>query len=107
MNYTKHAIERFKTRFPELRKKDQHDKVTFHQLFTAAKETKRFINNTEFLVYLIERYGDYNNKYFENGDMIFVVVNDLVVTVMNADEPLTSSNKVFRKPPKSGFHKKV
>jgi Asp-tRNA(Asn)/Glu-tRNA(Gln) amidotransferase B subunit len=104
MIYTRHAVDQLKARFPSLITKDEAPKVTFHKVFSEAKETKRFLNNTNYLVYMLEKYGDCDCKYFENGDMVFIVRGETVVTVIDRNTP-PFKGAVFRKEKSGGYRK--
>lgn len=81
--YTNHAVDRFKERFPHLQVKGQSPLVTFHRVFTGAKLDRSFLNDTKRLVYMMEKYGDYDQNYYVNGDIVFVTKQRTVITVMD------------------------
>lgn len=85
---TQHAIDRYVERF--CHKKTNRDTALDEivKLFDSSKENKSFINNTSNMVYLCERYGsDMISKisFKENRNILFLCVEDTVVTVMNTD----------------------
>ncbi len=96
MDYSKHAINRLKERFSHHLVPNQHARVTMHQLFSKAKETRRFFNDSSYMVYVMDRYGDTNVKFFEYEDIIFLVREELVVTVYDLATQQSASSR-YRK----------
>lgn len=84
MIYSKHAIERLKERFPYEFDGRQSDRDTFHRIFEQATLDGRFLNNTRFMVYLMEKYGDCDRQFYTYNNAVFVVKhNKVVVTVVD------------------------
>lgn len=87
MRYSKHAVERFRERFPNRCFQDQSDLVSIHNDFKRAVENKTFIHNEKIMTYLAKRYGDCSHTFFENGNMMFIVKwNAIVVTVVDSSK---------------------
>lgn len=97
MQYTKHAMTRLQERFSHHLVPNQHILITINHLFNKAVETKRFFNNTKYMVYVMERYGDLNIKYFEYEDIVFVVRNDIIMTVFDSNSRINKSSRFQRK----------
>lgn len=95
--YTNHAVDRFKERFPALMEKGVHVKVTLHRLMQSATRERASSNDSRRLVYMMEKYGDWNFDYFVSGDVVFVAREDRVVTVIDRHDggmkKLLGSNK--------------
>lgn len=104
MRYSKHAIAQFKVRFPDHVFPDQADIVSFHNAFARATENRSFINNTQYMVYMLEKYGDCDCTFYENGDMLFIVRTECVVTVVDRTNTI-GKESVFRKADPSRFRK--
>lgn len=82
-SYTKHAVERLKERFPDRLEEGVHPLVMMNRLFSKATRDRSFINNSKMIVKMLMEKGDFNYDYYVNGDIVFVVTNDTVVTVID------------------------
>ena len=92
MHYTRHATKRFVERFPKL----CYNATPFDAInncFKGASLNKSTKNNTAYMVFLYERYGDNNFDFYENGDVLFICKGGMVVTVLNRNDP---SSPIYR-----------
>lgn len=85
-DYTKHAQERLAQRFPEMVVQGVSPKVCLHRAFQGATLERGFLNDTRRIVWMIEKYGDFNFEYFIKGKMVFVTRNSTVITVIHRDD---------------------
>lgn len=85
MHYTRHAQKRFAERFPKLVKTTALEAID--TCFKAATPNKSTRNNTAYMVFLHERYGDFNVEFFENGPVLFICRGGLVMTVIDRNDP--------------------
>jgi hypothetical protein len=59
--------------------------VAFDDMYRNAKEDGRLKNNTKYMVYLMERYGDFDFEYRVNGRVLFICRNNTVITVLDTE----------------------
>lgn len=83
MDYTAHAVMRFAERFPELIEKGVSPRVALHRAFQGATIDRGFMNNTARIVWMLEKYGDFNYDYYLKDKIVFLTKNDVVITVLN------------------------
>lgn len=81
--YTKHAKERLAQRFPEVMLPGMPPDVSMHRAFSAATLERRMLNDSNFIVKMIEERGDFDYDFYVNGDIVFVVTHNVMVTVMD------------------------
>ena len=86
MGYTNHAVARFVERFPERLEAGVAPKVCLHRTFQGASLERGFLNDTRRIVWMIEKYGDFNYDYYVKDKMVFVTSNDSVITVIHRDD---------------------
>lgn len=86
MGYTNHAVDRFVERFPELLEAGVHPKVCIHRAFQGASLERGFMNDTRRIVWMLEKYGDFNYDYYVKGNIVFVTRDGTVITVMNRND---------------------
>jgi hypothetical protein len=100
---TKHAKEQFVARFPNVAK--NADNTTLLRLFYDAKEMPHVFNNTSFVVYHMERYKNFDTRYFASGDMVFVadVKAKVIFTVL--DRSREDAFRTFRDHDRSSYRK--
>lgn len=80
--YSKHAQERFAERFPSLI--ENEDVLTsLKKCFEGATEERQSKNNTRYLVYLMEKYGDFDFDFYVNGRVLFICRQGCIITVMD------------------------
>lgn len=104
--FTRHAQDRFKERFSGLIPEGVHVKVVMNRLITSAKRERHFLNNSNFIVQLLEEKGDFDCDFYVHGDVVFVVSNRTVVmTVM--DRNYNSMNRIMGPTNHSRFRKKA
>lgn len=107
MNWTKHALERFTTRFPKLIEAGVSPVVCMFRVFKEAKPDNRFRNNTAYLVYLSEKYGDFDFEFLVNGDVAFICRGNTIVTVINRNRPLGHRHRNHLGEVKQGYKKRA
>lgn len=91
---TRHAIERLRER---------HDKhlyayedwrgleISCYRLLDEAEFSNRHINDTRFMIELQEKYGfDKTYRFKEYKNVLFVIINNTVTTVLDTDDHRTS-----------------
>ena len=76
----------------------------------AADDVRIYLNDTNFMEYMYNKYGYGRYRFLVNGDILFVVAEDseqTVLTCMNVNNPVNGSRCIanFVKRPK--FGKKV
>ena len=83
---TKHAQERYRERFPERIPQNRH--IVGHILdeVKAAKVDRAFLNDSNRIVWLIEKYGDFNHNVLVNDAVVFIVRDDRVITVIDRND---------------------
>lgn len=86
MQYSKHAQERLAERFPEMMEPGVAPVVCIHRAFQGAKLERGFLNDTRRIVWMLEKYGDFNYNYYVKGDIVFVTRDEVVVTVINRND---------------------
>lgn len=84
--YSNHAVEQFQARFPELMVPGVHPKVCLHRAFQGASEEAGFMNDTRRIVWMLEKYNDFNFQYFVKDNMVFVTSPDTVITVITRSD---------------------
>ena len=84
--YTNHAVERFIERFPERLEAGVAPKVSLHRAMQGASLERGFMNDTRRIVWMLEKYGDFNFDYYLKEDMVFVTRDGSVITVMHRDD---------------------
>lgn len=82
-NYSKHAVERLKERFPHLLQPGMPPKVILHRLMSKATRERGFMNDTRRIVWMLEKYGDWNYDYYVNGDVVLLTREGVVITLIN------------------------
>ena len=85
MRYTAHAVQRFVERFPERLESGVAPKVCLHRAFQGASLERGFLNDTRRLVYMMDKYGDFNFDFYIKDDIVFVVRDDTLITVISRD----------------------
>lgn len=85
-DYTRHAQERLAQRFPEAMSQGVSPKVCIHRAFQGATLERGFLNDTRRIVWMLEKYGDFNYDYYLKGKMVFVTKNSVVITVIHRDD---------------------
>lgn len=85
-HYTKHAVERFVERFPERLEAGVPPKVSLHRALQGASLERGYMNDTRRIVWMMEKYGDFNFDYYLKEDMVFVTRDGNVITVMHRDD---------------------
>ncbi len=90
---TTHAVDRLFERHPRIfaRPYTTHLEryAAARRVFNDAKEDKSFRNNTEFAIYLGEKYGyDIKHHLFRNGNVLFIGMEksgrNVIATVIDA-----------------------
>lgn len=104
MHYSRHAVERFVERFPEAVEKGVPTKVCMHRAFQGASLERGFMNDTRRIVWMLEKYGDFNYDYYLKGKMVFLTKDDTVLTVINRDD--VGMQKLFGQKAQPRFRKK-
>ena len=105
MDYSRHAVERFSERFPDLVPAGISAKVAMHRAFQGASLERGFMNDTRRLVIMLEKYGDFNFDYYLKDKMVFVTRDGVVITVMHRDD--LGMQRMFGASTQSRFRKKV
>lgn len=83
MGYTRHAVERFTERFPERLEAGVSPKVCLHRAFQGASLERGFMNDSRRIVWMLEKFGDFNYDYYVKDDIVFVTREGSCITVMN------------------------
>ena len=105
MIFSKHAQERLVERFPQTLKISGNPLIRIQQAFAGATPDRSFKNNTAYLAFLVDRYGDCDYQFFVKGQIVFMCKDETVVTVLDRDESRTA--KLFgTSAAPSGFRKK-
>lgn len=104
-DYSKHAVDRLKERFPNLLEANVHPKVVLHRLMSSATRERSFMNDTRRIVWMLEKYGDWNYDYYVNGDVVFVTREGMVVTLINRGD--MGMTKLLGSKTTSRFRKKA
>ena len=104
MGYTNHAVERFVQRFPERLEAGVAPKVCLHRAFQGASLERGFMNDTRRIVWMLEKYGDFNFDYYLKDKMVFVTRDGSVITVMHRDD--MGMQKMFGPKAQPRFRKK-
>lgn len=104
MGYTTHAVERFSQRFPERLEANVAPKVCLHRAFQGASLERGFMNDSRRIVWMLEKYGDFNFDYFIKDKMVFVTRDGACITVMHRDD--MGMQRMFGGP-QSRFKKKA
>lgn len=85
MRVSDHAAERFKERFPELIDfGDTKARITY--LMQGATLERGFLNDTRLIVWMLEKYGDFNFDYYMKSKIVFVTRGGVVITVIHRDD---------------------
>jgi hypothetical protein len=104
LDYTRHAVERFEERFPELKDEGVHAKVALHRAFQGATRDRSFLNDTRRIAFMVDKYGDFNYDFYIKGKVVFVVRDERCITVIHRDD--TGMTKMFGTSSPSRFRKK-
>lgn len=86
MDYSKHAVERFVERFPDHLEAGVAPKVSMHRAFQGASLERGFMNDSRRIIWMLEKYGDFNFDYYLNGKMVFITREGICITVINRDD---------------------
>jgi hypothetical protein len=105
MGYTSHAVERFVERFPERLEAGVAPKVCLHRAFQGASLERGFMNDTRRIVWMLEKYGDFNYDYYIKDKMVFVTREGALITVMHRDD--VGMQKLFGPKSQPRFRKKT
>lgn len=106
MNYkfTKHAITRFKQRFPELIGAEKS--IAYHMakdLYKNGKINSSIKNNTRLMTELYANHGYDSMDFIVSDLVVYVIRSDDVVTVYGLNDSVFSvNNSRFRKNNKKG-----
>ena len=85
MRFTDHAVQRFKERFPELQVEgDTRERM--HYLIQGATLERGFLNDTRLIVWMLEKYNDFNFDYYLKGKIVWVTRGGVVITVIHRDD---------------------
>lgn len=86
MGYTTHAVERFVERFPDRLEAGVPPKVSLHRAFQGASLERGFMNDSRRIVWMLEKYGDFNYNYYVKDEIVFVTREGSCITVMHRDD---------------------
>ena len=103
--FTKHSQERFEERFPELLKKESSLIETMRDTLGKATHERGFMNDTRRLVWMLEKYGDFNYDYYLADKVVFVCRDDRIITVIHRDD--FGMQKMFGSTKVSRFRKRA
>ncbi len=103
-DYSRHAVERFSERFPELLEEGVSAKVSLHRSMKGASHERGFLNDTRRLVWMLEKYGDFNFDYYLKDKIVFVTRDGVVITVIHRDD--IGMQRLFGPSAQSRFRKK-
>lgn len=93
MDFTRHSLQRFTERFPNLLSKGVDPKTTMLNVFGASSIDKRFKNNSAYMVYLMSRYGDNDFTFRVNGDVLFICKNVTIITIVDRNDTSSEGYK--------------
>lgn len=93
MDFTRHSLQRFTERFPHLIAKHADAKRTMLDVFGESSIDKRFKNNTAYMVYLLNRYGDNDFTFRVNGDVLFICKNATIITIVDRSDTSNAGYK--------------
>lgn len=102
--FTRHAQERFGERFPELLKPGFTLTKVMSDTLSKATLERGFLNNTQRLVWMLEKHGDYNFDFWLADKVVFCCREGRVITVIHRDD--MGMKKMFGGT-NSGFRKKA
>lgn len=105
LDYTKHAVDRFIERFPERIQAGVSAKVCLHRAMQGATLERGFMNDSRRIVWMLDKYGDFNYDYYVKEDMVFACREGRVLTVMNRDD--FGMQKMFGPRSQPRFRKKA
>lgn len=93
MDFTRHSLQRFTERFPKLLPKGVDPKAMMLQVFGASSIDKRFKNNSAYMVYLLNRYGDNDFIFRVNGDVLFICKGGTIITIVDRNDTSSEGYK--------------
>lgn len=99
-SFSKHSIKRFLERFWRELTADTRQRMGvkgyLEYAISNATEEKSFLNNTSYMTYVYEKYGykKYNCLCYNN--MLFLIVDNVVITMLKVDCFPIKINKKFK-----------
>lgn len=93
MRWTKHAEERFEERFPELWSPNMTRYQNLDAAFKGATLERGFMNDSRRIVWMLEKFNDFNFDYYLKGKVVFITRNNSIITVINRDD--SGMQKIF------------
>ena len=95
--FTKHAktrfLERFWNKLP--RRTDVMDYL--NSAIENSTEERSFLNNTNYMTYVYEKYGYRQYKFLRYEEMLFLTIDNAVVTILEANRFPISIHKKYKK----------
>lgn len=104
MRWTKHAEERFEERFPEMWSANMTRYQNLDAAFKGATLERGFMNDSRRIVWMLDKYGDFNYDYYLKGNAVFITRNNSIITVINRKD--SGMQKLFGSPVQPRFRKK-
>lgn len=95
--FSKHAKKRFLERFWHTLPKGADVMEYLEYAISNAKEERSFLNNTAYMSYVYEKHGYKGYSCLCYGDMLFLVIEDNVITILNASKYPLQRNKKYKK----------
>lgn len=83
---TNHARDRFAERFPGSIKTGESVDICINRAISRATLERGFMNDTRRIVWMLEKYGDFNFDYYVNDEMVFVTKDGVIITIMNRND---------------------
>lgn len=100
---TNHARSRFMERF-KIDKKQNVDAL-IHESIKSATLERGFMNDTQRMVWMLEKYGDFKFDYYVNAEMVFVTKNKTIITIINRND--SGMRNMFGSKSQGRFRKKI
>ncbi len=92
--FSKHAKKRFIERFWHSLPKGTDVMEYLEYAISHAKEERSFLNNTAYMTYVYEKHGYKGYTCLCYEDMLFLIVDNTVVTILNVSKyPLQKTTK--------------
>lgn len=84
--FSQHALVRFRERFPKRLISGVSTRQSAHAAAKGATLERGFLNDSRRIVWMLEKYGDFNYDYYLKDDVVYVCKSNVVITVMNRDD---------------------
>ena len=95
--FSKHAKKRFLERFWHTLPKGADVMEYLEYAISHAREERSFLNNTAYMSYVYERHGYKGYICLCYEDMLFLVIEGNVVTILNVSKYPLQRNKKYKK----------